>query len=143
MLPARKEFIDQNKVMIVDDDEDDIYLMKKALARLQESARVNLDLTFILSGSEALGEIDRGLMDNALPDKIFLDLNMPGVNGLDVLQYCMAQEILDKVEVVVITTASDPDTHQAALARGAKSVCVKPNSLQEMSDLVSRLLNIS
>ncbi|WP_170121987.1 response regulator [Breoghania corrubedonensis] len=129
--------------MVVDDDEDDIYLMKKALARLQESARVNLDLTFVLSGSDALGEIDRGLQDNTLPDKIFLDLNMPGVNGLDVLHHCMVQEILDKVDVVVITTASDPDTRRAALASGARSVCVKPNSLQEMSELISRLLDVN
>lgn len=128
--------------MIIDDDEDDIYLMKKAIARLQEAARVNLDLTYILSGADALGAIDRGLEENVLPDKIFVDLNMPGINGLDVLNHCMAQEILHKVDVVVITTASDPDTHRAALAGGARSVCVKPNSLKEMSDLLSSLLDV-
>ncbi len=139
MLPDQKA-ANHSRVMIVDDDEDDIYLMKKALGRLQESARVNLDLTFVLSGSEALGEIDRRLVDDSLPSKIFVDLNMPGINGLDVLNHCMAQNILDVVEVVVITTASDPDTHNAALAGGARTVCVKPDSLKEMSDLLSSLL---
>ncbi|WP_321335576.1 response regulator [Breoghania sp.] len=139
MLPE-KTTVNHSRVMIVDDDEDDIYLMKRALSRLQESARVNLDLTFVYSGSEALGEIDRRLVDNSLPSKIFLDLNMPGINGLDVLSHCMAQNILDEVEVVVITTASDPDTHNLALANGARTVCVKPNSLKEMSDLISSLL---
>ncbi|MDJ0930239.1 response regulator [Breoghania sp.] len=117
--------IDDDEDEDEDEDEDDIYLMKKAIARLQEAARVNLDLTFVLSGSEALGEIDRNLLDDTLPDKIFLDLNMPGVNGMGVLQHCVSQNILDKVDVVVITTASDPDTHRAALASGTKSVLRK------------------
>ncbi|WP_162901291.1 response regulator [Breoghania sp. L-A4] len=128
--------------MIVDDDEDDIYLMDRAICRLEESGDFNIDLKLVLSGSEAVGEIDRGLVGHILPDKIFLDLNMPGVSGFDVLRHCKEHEILDKVAVVVITTASDQETHQAALDCGATCVRVKPHSFQELSDLFADLLDI-
>ncbi|WP_162901290.1 response regulator [Breoghania sp. L-A4] len=126
--------------MIIDDDDDDIYLMKKAICILQKSAELNLELKFINSGSAAVGEIDRGLLAGDLPGTIFLDLNMPGVNGLDVLRHCTANEIIDDVRIIVITTASDSQTHEAALSGGARSVVVKPDSFKGMVELMEGLL---
>lgn len=135
MLATREPEALRQRIVIVDDDDEDIYLMRRAILRLQDRHAIDLDLTFLTSGREALSEIERCVGADALPDAVFLDLNMPGVNGFDVLQHCRDAALTGLVRFIVITTSADEEVHREARRLGAHDVYVKPSRLNEMSDL--------
>jgi CheY-like chemotaxis protein len=66
------------------------------------------------------------ILEEAIPQIIFLDINMPGVNGFDVLSFLKREPRLEKVPVVIVTSDDQPETAKRALRGGAKSVVYKP-----------------
>jgi CheY-like chemotaxis protein len=67
-----------------------------------------------------------GLMANEVPQVVFLDLNMPGVDGFEVLSYIKRDPRLTRVPVIVITSDDQPETAQRVLQNGGEVVLVKP-----------------
>ena len=60
------------------------------------------------------------------PNIVFLDINMPGVDGFEVLAYLRREPRLVGVPVIIVTSDDQPETSQRALAGGASSVVLKP-----------------
>lgn len=60
------------------------------------------------------------------PNIVFLDINMPGVDGFEVLSYLRREPRLSGVPVIVVTSDDQPETTQHALAGGANAVVLKP-----------------
>jgi CheY-like chemotaxis protein len=69
-----------------------------------------------------------GLMalEEEIPDVIFLDINMPGVDGFEVLSYLRRVPGCKRVPVVVVTSDDQPDTAKRAKELGAVTLIVKP-----------------
>ncbi len=61
-----------------------------------------------------------------VPQVIFLDINMPGVNGFEVLGYLKREPRLARVPVIVITSDDQPETARRALEGGAQALLLKP-----------------
>lgn len=61
-------------------------------------------------------------------DLIVLDLNMPGMHGLDVLKFVRAQSAFATLPVIVLTTRGDEPSREAALSAGATLFMTKPFS---------------
>jgi CheY-like chemotaxis protein len=76
-----------------------------------------------------------------VPDLVLLDLNMPGVNGLEVLRYLRREPPLMDVPVIVITAEDERFVLQRALRDGATAVIIKPAMIEEL-EAVLRKLNI-
>jgi diguanylate cyclase (GGDEF)-like protein len=72
------------------------------------------------------------------PDVVLLDLNMPEVGGLEILQAIRADEALEHVPVIILTSSADADTKLRALELGANDFLAKP---VDPSELVLRLRN--
>ncbi len=72
------------------------------------------------------------------PDVVLLDLNMPEVGGLEILQAMRADEALEHVPVIILTSSADADTKLQALELGANDFLAKP---VDPSELVLRLRN--
>jgi len=72
------------------------------------------------------------LLGEHTPPLILLDLNMPGVDGVEILGYLRREPRLMKVPVVVITSDDQTETQQRALDAGANIVLLKPASLEEI-----------
>jgi CheY-like chemotaxis protein len=70
------------------------------------------------------------------PDIIFLDINMPGIDGFEVLAYLRRLPQLVGVPVVFVTSDDQPETARRARKTGALSLVVKPVSVE----LVERVL---
>jgi len=68
------------------------------------------------------------------PHLVFLDLHMPGLNGLDVLK--AAREVDETIKVIVITAAGDEETIQQVKALGAADYVLKPFSLEYLQEEV-------
>lgn len=66
------------------------------------------------------------------PDVIFLDINMPGVSGFEILSFIGREPRLSKVPVFVVTSDDQPETIRHALASGARAVLIKPASVDAL-----------
>lgn len=110
-------------VLLIEDSPADVVLTTEAF----EDARIAVDLVVATDGSAALALLDEAARgERRLPDLILLDLNLPRVHGLEVLERVKAHPALRLVPVVVMTTSSSPDDVRAAYERHANSFITKP-----------------
>ena len=66
------------------------------------------------------------VLEKIIPDVILLDINMPGVNGFEVLSFLKRDPRLCKVPVIIITSDDQPETARQARRFGASDLLVKP-----------------
>ncbi len=78
-----------------------------------------------------------------VPDLVLLDLNMPGVNGLEVLGYLRREPKLMDVPVIVVTAEDERLVLQRALRKGATAVIIKPASFEELETVLRKAKVIS
>jgi two-component system, chemotaxis family, chemotaxis protein CheY len=85
--------------------------------------------TFIHAGS-GLEAIERLSMEPF--DLVVLDLNMPDIGGIEVLEFVRSQDQLKKLPIVVVTTRGDEASRANALAAGASRFMTKPFTPEEI-----------
>lgn len=66
------------------------------------------------------------ILANVIPQFICLDINMPGVDGTEVLAYIRREPRLMKVPVIIITSDDQPETRQHVMKAGAQAMIIKP-----------------
>jgi DNA-binding response OmpR family regulator len=66
------------------------------------------------------------------PDLVMLDMMMPDISGMDVLQFMRRDPRLEQIPVLVISARSSPDDVQASLEAGANQYMTKPVSYREL-----------
>lgn len=110
---------------VADDDEDDqeIFLMA-----LKQSTGAECNCVFANDGRELLGMLG----SNALPHYIFLDLNMPVLNGLQCLEAIRQEPRYNDIPVVIYTTSDATHNRQQALKAGANAYITKPTNMREL-----------
>ena len=121
-------------VLIVDDDEDDRDLFCDAVNMVDSS----INCIMARNGEEAL----EGLKSRAFhrPDIIFLDLNMPRLNGMQCLTALKQDPILEHIPIVICTTSKLKEDKKAAMQSGAADFVTKPTSLKELCEMISGVL---
>lgn len=72
---------------------------------------------------------------------VVLDLNMPDIGGIEVLEFVRAQDNLRQLPIVVVTSRSDDRSRQEALAAGASAFVTKPFTPENLEAEVSKLLS--
>jgi CheY-like chemotaxis protein len=75
-------------------------------------------------------------LNTTLPRVIFLDINMPGVDGFEVLAYLRRDPRLDETPVIVVTSDDQPETRRKALKLGAIGVIIKPATFGILESLL-------
>ena len=127
---------DEHPFLLVEDNDDDVILMRYAL----RDAQIGNRLDVVTSGDQALETLARACAAPAprktLPGVIFLDLKLPHVSGFDVLQWIRGQPLLEDVFVVVLTSSDQPGDIRRAYALGANSYVVKPPTAEQLRELV-------
>ncbi|HSU51157.1 MAG TPA: response regulator [Segetibacter sp.] len=90
-------------ILLVEDNEGDIVLTKEALS----DAKIKNKVSVTKDGEQAIRFVNEGLDDETLlPDLILLDINLPKVDGKEVLHYLKTNPSLKKIPVVMLTTSS-------------------------------------
>jgi CheY-like chemotaxis protein len=124
-------------VLYADDDENDVFLMERAFEKLN----VPNPLRTVADGKQAVAYLDgeppyTDRVANPLPCLVFLDLSMPGKNGLDVLQWIRSQPKLTGLPVIALTSSNqESDIHRAYLL-GANGFLVKPGDPDDLIRIV-------
>jgi CheY-like chemotaxis protein len=73
-----------------------------------------------------------------VPDLVLLDLNMPGVNGLEVLRYLRREPRLVDIPVIVVTAEDERIILQKSLQAGATAVITKPASFEILEEILRK-----
>jgi DNA-binding response OmpR family regulator len=131
--------MDQIRILLVEDNEDEAFLLALAMkdehrARVIEHARDGEIAVAYLAGTGDYANRER----HPLPDVVLLDLNMPRVNGFEVLQWLRAQP--ERPQVVVFTSSQREDDHARCIALGADDFIVKPIDMTEFRVVLSTLI---
>jgi len=127
-------------ILLAEDDPDDVLLTQIALER----ARLANPLQVVRDGVEAIAYLagEGAYVDRShypLPILLLLDLNMPRINGFQVLDWLRKHPVLYRLPVAVLTS-SDHDPYIArAFALGADSYLIKPPNAEALLALVQRL----
>lgn len=79
------------------------------------------------------------LLGEFLPDIIFLDIRMPGVDGFEVLAYLRREPRLSRVPVVIVTSDDQPETATKARRTGALLTMIKPASVEGLESVLKKL----
>ena len=114
------------KILIVDDDSDDQVLLIEALQDLDASIKFQT----ATNGYHALELLHNSVHD--LPNLIFLDLNMPRMNGIQFLHEIKKRQALRELPVIIYTTSSDPKDITETARLGAENFITKPTGLNEL-----------
>ncbi len=132
--------MDMNKqklVLLVEDDLNDIELIKRAFAKI----KMNIKLDVVKNGVEGadyLGAVDSN-DDKKVPDLIIMDLKLPKKNGHELLDWIKDREGIKHIPVVVFTSSNESRDIEKAYKLGANSYVLKPVSFEKLTELIKTL----
>ena len=116
-------------VLIVDDDE-----------RLREYVRVNLEMEGYTVREAGSAEEGLGVLDEATPDLVLLDVMMPEVDGWEMLQRVQERHGIGTIPVIMFSGKVDSQGAEEAATRGAQGFIGKPFNPQQLIDQTKQLL---
>jgi two-component system, chemotaxis family, chemotaxis protein CheY len=124
------------KILVVEDSP----TMRSHLAAMIEAGDelAQLDIVEAASGFEAL---------KALPhhkfDAILTDINMPDINGLELVSFLKNHPVYRAIPIMVISTESTEEDRRRAVDLGVQEYVVKPFRASELTDKLRRLLTVA
>jgi CheY-like chemotaxis protein len=126
-------------ILLVEDDEGHAYLIRQNLREAGVANRI----VHMPNGQEALDYIHcRGAYAGRVPNGpllVLLDINMPLVDGVEVLRQLKADPATDKLPVIVLTTTDDPREVQRCYDLGCNCYVLKPVDYDQFVDAIRRL----
>ncbi len=125
------------RILLVEDNPGDIRLIEETL----HQSPYTTELEVAHDGAEALGHL-RGhspFAQEARPDLILLDLNLPGLDGRKVLAEVRSDPELNRIPVVIFTSSPGDEDVLMAFSFHADGYVRKPLELKEFQELVKRL----
>jgi two-component system response regulator len=127
----------EKTILLVEDNPDDVTLTIRAL---KKNHLLN-DVVVARDGAEALDLLfgKGNTPPMALPELILLDINLPKISGLEVLERIRANERTRLLPVVVLTTSDEDRDRIESYRLGANSYISKPVEFEEFSTAVKQL----
>lgn len=121
--------------LIIDDDDDDQELFIMCLAKIDK----NINCTTANNGVDAITMLMTG---DYIPDYIFVDVNMPKMNGIDCLRILKTIDRLQYTRVFMYSTTSDKSSVGQSEQLGAEDFIIKPSSAVELKEKLSEIFKI-
>jgi len=121
------------KILLIDDDDDDQLIFKDALKEIHFIC----DCLIANNGLEALAIL---ASETENPAIIFLDLNMPLMNGVEFLIHIKKEKAFADIPVVIFSTSNNPTDKAQMLRLGAKLFITKTSNFKLLIDKLAELL---
>ncbi len=124
----------QPTILIIDDNEDDVLLMKLVLSKTGRDLRTEV----AFSGEAGLALIGGG---KTSPELILLDLKMPRMDGIEVLRKIREDMSLNRIPVVIVTHSDMESDQQASIKAGADSFLHKASDINQFKKDIEHILD--
>ena len=121
-------------IFIADDDNDDLLFFRDALKKIDESIK----LETVGDGNALLN-----LLSHLKPDLLFLDLDMPGKNGLECLVEIRNNPRLQQLPIVVFSSTTRPANIETAYEMGADLFFIKPPNYNDLISSINAILKLN
>lgn len=122
-------------ILIVEDNPIDLDLTLRAFA----AKKLSNPIQVARDGEEALNYIEQWDKGEPRPVVILLDLNLPKINGLEVLQIIKSHPDYKTIPIVILTTSSESSDLKTAYQSGANSYIVKPVNFEKFLDVAGHI----
>lgn len=126
-------------ILVADDDKADQYLLERAF----KEQNIGEEIRIVNNGEELMDFLcKQGPYKNIevpFPKLILLDLNMPLKDGQTVLKEIKANPSLNKIPIIIYSTSNNSDDIAQSYKNGANSYIVKPNSYDDLLEIVEVL----
>jgi CheY-like chemotaxis protein len=125
------------RLFIIDDDVEDQEILMEALDEVDK----NIECSTSTSGEDALRQLEKGL--TILPDLIFLDMNMPKLNGKQILKELKKSTVTKAIPVIMYSTSFAPRDIEEIGQLGAAHHLVKPSRFDDLCRSLNVILGKS
>jgi CheY-like chemotaxis protein len=127
-----------NLILFVEDSDEDF----QAFSRIMKELGINQNVVRTCDGEEALDYLyKRGQYEHltavARPRIIFLDLNLPGTDGREVIKEIKQDDRLKTIPIIVLTTSSRMQDIETCYAYGVNSYVTKPMEIKELRETIA------
>lgn len=124
------------QILLVEDNPADV----KLLTSLFEPAQRKYEFAMAADGEAALLYLDKhSKNDKGLPDLILLDLNLPKIDGKEVLKHVRSNKSLKSIPILILTTSDRQEDVKTCYELGANCYLTKPDSLEGLTSLFHAL----
>lgn len=127
---------DPRRLFLIEDDDEDARRIREAFDELPIDTTVRV----ASDGAEALARLtDHADEQTAMPDLVLLDLNLPEMDGLEVLDALAAEPKLARVPVLVLTQSTSREDVSACYERAANAFLTKPTDAAEYAEMATAI----
>jgi CheY-like chemotaxis protein len=127
-------------ILLIEDNKGDVLLTEVAL----QSTGMPFLLSVLYDGKEAFDYLDKieTIAPENMPDIILLDINLPKINGLELLKFIKQNDKLKKIPVIILTTSSSQNDVDIAYANHASLFITKPSEMDEFLNAITAILKL-
>lgn len=122
------------KVLLIDDDTIEIMKLNRTILLL----KLNHDIIDAKDGEQALNVLEQ---KDGIPDIILMDLNMPKINGIELLSIIKAKESLMHIPIIILTTSSNNKDLLQCYKLGIAGYITKPLKYNDYVDKIKKVLD--
>jgi two-component system response regulator len=122
-------------VMVIDDDPGDIELMRIAF----EMCQIQVHIDASPDGMQAVERLRQAIAEKHAPELIILDLNLPRMDGCDVMTAMRGDGLTERIPVVVVSTSQSAQDKERCLKAGASAFYSKPDNIDGLLILARTL----
>lgn len=119
-------------ILIVDDNLLDARATRRALRNLAKPSEVH----HLADGGDALAYLIDESGTHGTPDLLLLDLNLPGLRGLEILRWVTTDQSIPYVPVMILTTSDRRADIEAAYRLGARAYLLKPAEIDGWDEII-------
>lgn len=121
-------------ILLVEDNMGDVLLTREAF----EECGFDNNLSVVHDGQEAINFLERisPFLEVELPDLILLDINLPKLNGHEVLKYIKSNNNYKHIPVIMLTTSSSENDIGSSYSNYANSYITKPTDVTDFFEII-------
>jgi len=112
-------------ILLAEDDEDDSHFFQEAISSINKNYR----LTIVNNGEKAIQYFKEAIL---MPDFIFLDINMPMVNGIECLKRIKSLHPSNDISIIMLSTSMSEKMVESSYRYGANMFIQKPTNFNDL-----------
>lgn len=137
-VSASKNYYELKHIVYVDDDEEDRIFFREALKEINGKVK----LSVFKNGNSLIGFLKDIDSQHQLPCSIICDMQMPQLNGIDVLQILKKEPAWQHIPIVIFSTSTSARDFGNSIDSGATAFFSKPCSLAELKTTIAKIVHL-